>query len=233
MLSEFEAIESKYGSEKGADLRHACRYLLQNQFAYAGDRGANTPYNTLVDPKFRTEVDNFFDCIGLEVHRQPEEQWVGILPQPDEVKSLPRIGISDTVILLTLAAFWQEKVDQGSVEDRAVVVTTLNELYDRYREMNQAVSHDLPVAQFENALEFARGRGLIWKGDLDVEMEDKEIRIRPMIKLVTGSDALKRIEEFVRGEERQMVVRKAAADREAADTAATADTESSEGEVIH
>lgn len=202
MLKEFEDIEEKYGQEKGADLRHACRYLLQSQFLYAGDRGSNTPYDTIMDAKFRPAIDGFFDCIGLVVHREPTEQWVGIVPDPNEVRSLPKLGLADTVMILTLAAQWQEQVDQGNVEDRAVVVTTLNDLYERYREMNQGITTTMNIAAFEAGLDVARDRALVWKGELDPEVDDKEVRIRPMIKLVAGADALGRIEEFVKREER-------------------------------
>ena len=206
MLSEFEDIEEKYGSEKGDDLRNACRHLLQNQFVFSGDRGSVVPYNTLTNPSFRIAIDGFFDCIGLSVERQAEEQWVGIVPKADEVKSLPRIGISDTVMILTLAAQWQEQVDQGNVEDRAVVATTLNQLHERYLDMVQGVTAPMTISAFEAGLELARERGLVWKGEADPDLEDKEIRIRPMIKLVAGADALKRIEDFVRVKERDIGV---------------------------
>lgn len=208
MLNEFEVIEEKFGTEKGADLRNACRQLLQNQFVFSGDRGTATTYNTLTNSSFRLAIDGFFDCIGLSVERQPEEQWVGIVPRADEVKSLPRIGISDTVMILTLAAHWQEQVDQGNVEDRAVVATTLNQLHERYLDMVQGVTSPLTISAFEAGLELARERGLVWKGETDPDLEDKEIRIRPMIKLVAGADALKRIEEFIRVKERDAGVAK-------------------------
>ena len=208
MLTEFEVIEEKFGTEKGADLRNACRQLLQNQFVFSGDRGTATAYNTLTNPSFRLAIDGFFDCIGLSVERQPEEQWVGIVPRADEVKSLPRIGISDTVMILTLAAHWQEQVDQGNVEDRAVVATTLNQLHERYLDMVQGVTSPLTISAFEAGLELARERGLVWKGETDPDLEDKEIRIRPMIKLVAGADALKRIEDFIRVKERDSGVAK-------------------------
>ena len=38
-------------------------------------------------------------------------------------------------VVLVLAAHWQDEVNVGAVEGRATVVTTLNTLYDRYREM--------------------------------------------------------------------------------------------------
>lgn len=60
MLCEFEQIEAAFGIEKAADLRKACRYLLLNQFAYVGDRGVATIYNTLADNRFRRVVDEFF-----------------------------------------------------------------------------------------------------------------------------------------------------------------------------
>ena len=45
--------------------------------------------------------------------------------------------LDETIVTLVLAAHWQEEVNVGSVEERAVVLATLNVLYDRYREMVQ------------------------------------------------------------------------------------------------
>ena len=38
-------------------------------------------------------------------------------------------------------------------------------------------------------------------GDFDVEAQDFEVAIRPMIKLISGADPLQRIERYVRSQE--------------------------------
>src|SRR6266403_2845925 len=201
MLSEFENIERSAGADKAADLRKSLHFLLRRQFVFAGEPRTGTVYNTIMDGRFREAVDGFFDTCGYRVHRDPEAQWAGILALDEEVP-LPRMRLDETIVMLVLAAHWQEEVNVGAVEDRAVVVATLNALYDRYREMVQPNSGSaIAIARFREILREAAQRGLVEIGDYDNEQQDCEIRIRPMIKLISGGDALQRLERYARSEE--------------------------------
>ena len=203
MLSEFDQIEATFGTEKAADLRKACRYLLRNQFAYSGDRGAATVYNTLTDAKFRRVADDLFDSLGYRVHRNAEEQWVGILLDDDDPSSVPKLKLEETMVVLVLGSHWQEEADLGNLLDRATALTTVNALHERYRDMVQAPGKPaITAARFLDLLREVAARNLITIGELDRDVQDREIEIRPMIKLVSGSDALKHLEAYVASEER-------------------------------
>lgn len=69
MLSEFEAIEQTAGADKAADLRKALHYLLRRQFVFAGDSKTGAVYNTIMDGRFRSVIDGFFDSCGYRMHR--------------------------------------------------------------------------------------------------------------------------------------------------------------------
>jgi Domain of unknown function (DUF4194) len=201
MLSEFEQIEHAFGAEKAADLRKALHFLLRHQFVFAGDRGTTVAYNTIMDGRFRDAIDAFFDSCGYRLHRDPEAQWAGIVAADDDVP-LPRMKLDETIVALVLAAHWQDEVNIGAVEDRATVVTTLNTLYDRYREMVQANGRTaVPTSRFHEILKECEQRSLVDIGDFDPEKRDYQVDIRPMIKLISGADALVRIERYVRQEE--------------------------------
>lgn len=201
MLSEFEEIERAAGAEKAADLRKALHFLLRRQFVFAGDPRTSTVYNTIMDGRFRNAVDGFFDSCGYRVHRDPEAQWCGITALGDDVP-LPRMKLDETIVTLVLAAHWQDEVNVGAVEDRAIVVTTLNTLYDRYREMVQPNgSSAISITRFREILREAAQRSLVDLGDYDPDQQDFEVTIRPMIKLISGGDALQRIEKYVRHQE--------------------------------
>ena len=147
MLSEFEQIEHAFGAEKAADVRKTLHFLLRHQFVFAGDRGTTVAYNTIMDGRFRDTIDAFFDSCGYRLHRDPEAQWAGIVAADEDVP-LPRMKLDETIVALVLAAHWQDEVNIGAVEDRATVVTTLNTLYDRYRE---AGVRDVTVALYPGA----------------------------------------------------------------------------------
>lgn len=201
MLSEFENIESSAGAEKAADLRKALHFLLRRQFVFSGDPRTGTVYNTIMDGRFRDVVDGFFDSCGYRVHRDPEAQWAGIVAMDEDVP-LPRMKLDETIVILVLAAYWQQEVNVGAVEDRAVVVATLNDLFDRYREMVQhSGGGAITATRFRDILREAQQRSLVEIGDFDDEQQDCEIRLRPMIKLISGGDALQRLERYVRSEE--------------------------------
>ncbi len=201
MLSEFEAIERTYGLEKAADLRKALHFLLRRQFVFAGDARTGTIYNVIMDGRFRSLIDGFFDSCGYRVHRDAEAQWAGITALGEDVP-LPRMKLDETIVTLVLAAHWQDEVNVGAVEDRAIVVTTLNTLFDRYKEMVQGnETSAISLRRFRDILGEAAQRGLVDVGDFDVEAQDFEVAIRPMIKLISGADALQRIERYVRSQE--------------------------------
>lgn len=201
MLSEFEALERSYGPEKAGDVRKALHFLLRRQFVFAGDPRSATVYNTLMDGRFRDAIDGFFDSCGYRVHRDGEAQWAGITAMGEDVP-LPRMRLDETIVILVLAAHWQDEVNVGAVEDRAVVVTTLNTLHDRYRDMVQRNGASaITPSRFREILKEASQRGLVDVGELDAEAQDLEVAIRPMIKLISGADALQRIERYIRTQE--------------------------------
>jgi hypothetical protein len=201
MLSEFEALERTYGPEKASDLRKALHFLLRRQFVFAGDARTGTIYNLIMDGRFRSVIDGFFDSCGYRVHRDAEAQWAGITALGEDVP-LPRMKLDETIVVLVLAAHWQDEVNVGAVEDRAVVVTTLNTLFDRYKEMVQGnETSAVSLRRFREILAEASQRGLVDVGDFDAEVQDVEVAIRPMIKLISGADALQRIDRYVRSQE--------------------------------
>ena len=201
MLSEFEEIERSAGAEKAADLRRALHFLLRRQFVFAGDARTTTVYSTIMDGRFRNAIDGFFDSCGYRVHRDEEAQWAGITAVAEDVP-LPRMKLDETIVTLVLAAHWQDEVNVGAVESRATVVTTINTLYDRYREMVRPnSSHAIATTRFRDILKEAAQRSLVDVGDFDADEQDCEVAIRPMIKLISGGNALERIERYVRHEE--------------------------------
>jgi Domain of unknown function (DUF4194) len=201
MLSEFEAIERTYGAEKAGDLRKAIHFLLRRQFVFAGDPRTSTVYSVLTDGRFRSVIDGFFDSCGYRVHRDTEAQWAGITAMGEDVP-LPNMKLDETIVILVLASHWQDEVNVGAVEDRAVVVTTLNTLLDRYKDMVHANgSSSITSSRFREILKEASQRGLVDVGDYDAAAQDLEVAIRPMIRLISGADALQRIERYVRSQE--------------------------------
>ncbi|HWV55476.1 hypothetical protein [Pseudorhodoplanes sp.] len=62
-------------------------------------------------------------------------------------------------------------------------------------------SHAISISRFREILKEASQRSLVDIGDFDPDEQDCEVAIRPMIKLISGGDALTRIERYIRQEE--------------------------------
>ena len=201
MLSELTSLEATYGEERTRDVIRAIHYLLHHQFVYAGDRGAATVYNTVTDSRFIRFIRDYFDAAGYKVMENGTEQWVGILPSTDEVP-FPRMTIDETIALLVLALFWQEEINAGNVEERATVVSTVNTLYDHYEDVvARRRKTAVPIKQFVEILEAFKLRNIIRLKPLDQEEQDRELVIRPQVRVLAGDDLLERIERFARDEE--------------------------------
>lgn len=202
MLSEFNQVESEYGEAIAADLRKACRYLLRHQFIYSGDRGSASIYDSLVDPRLRRVIAAFFDSLGYRIHYNAEDKWIGIILDDGDETGGPRLRLDETIVLLLLASHWQSEVERGEVDDRAEVRGTFNLLYERYRDLvARSGTTTITAGRFTEILTGFEQRNILWLGMVDPDVQDRDVVIRSMVKLLTGDDALRRIEDFAKTDE--------------------------------
>ena len=201
MLAELNALEAAVGEERIKDVIKAVHYLLRHQFVYAGDHGTTGIFSTVTDSRFATFIENYFDAAGYRLHSNDTEQWVGILPNADEIP-LPRMRLDDTITLLVLALHWQEEINAGKVEERATVVTTVNAVHDKYNEiasLRRKVA--IPISTFVAILEEFQRRNIVEVRNFDFEQQNRELVIRPQIRLLAGDDILSRLERFIADKE--------------------------------
>lgn len=196
VLSELTELEQRFGEKAVDELRRAANLLLRRQFLFAGDRGATHAYEQIVSARFRNYFVALFDALGYVLRVNETEQWVGVLPDP-ELDAFPRMRAEHTIVLLILALAWQEAVNRGGAETRAVVTTTLNDLFERYRDVaGRSRKEALTTARLEEGLREFERRGLVAVGPLDPDAADKQVEIRPMVHLLVDGNALDRLERF-------------------------------------
>lgn len=196
MLHELADIETRFGEAAVDEVRKAANLMMRRQFLFAGDRGATHAYEVLTSPRFRAYFTALFDALGYDLRISEAEQWVGILPDA-QLEWFPRMRAEHTIVLLVLALIWQEEVNRGGAESRAVVTTTLNQLFERYRDLTARGRKELlGTARFEESLREFERRGLVDVGPLDPEEEDKQVDIRPMVHLLVDGSALERLDRF-------------------------------------
>jgi hypothetical protein len=196
MLSELAEIESRHGEKAVDEVRRAANLLLRRQFLFAGDRGSTHAFEILTGGRFRSYFAALFDALGYEFRRNEAEQWVGLLPDAT-LDWFPKMKAEQTIVLLVLALTWQEEVNRGGAGVRAVVTTTLNSLFERYRDVaGRNRKETLTTNRLEDALQELGRRSLVDVGDFDPEEQDREVIIRPMVHLLVDGNALNRLERF-------------------------------------
>jgi hypothetical protein len=138
----------------------------------------------------------------MRLHHNTAQQWLGLVADPEFFDILPdeRLTGDETIVLLLLALTWQDGINQGNVESRAVVKTTgeklMTQLADVLSGENAKVTKNIKPARLREILkDFAR-RSLIAIGEQDPVTLDIEIDIRPMVTQLAGKDTLERLAAF-------------------------------------
>lgn len=205
MLHDLAALAGRYGDDRTVDIMRAVNYLLRHQFIYSGDRGTVALYATATDSRFEGFLRDWFDVAGYRLVANPQEQWIGLAPDAEELP-LPRMRLDETVTVLILAAVWQEEVNAGNVGARATVATTVNALHERYSDLvGRGRSAALPPRRMLDILRELARRGIVAVAEEDVEAQDMDLTIRPMVRLLAGDEVLGKLSAFAADEEARLL----------------------------
>jgi hypothetical protein len=202
MLHDLDLLDQRTGGKASEDLPSALRLLLRSQFLFSGDRGFASAYNTLTNPRYRDFIEDWLDVLGLTFVQSVQDQWVGVLPQPD-IPHMPTMSLTDTLVLLVVAQAWQEAANGGDFGARAVVHTTVNRVWDQYDTLRPRLRGGaMTITEFERSLKELQRRNIVDLKDMDEEVEDRDLEIRPMVThLLRDGEALRILEDYCRSEE--------------------------------
>lgn len=204
MLHDLAALAGRYGDDRTVDIMRAVNYLLRHQFIHSGDRGTVALYATATDARFESFLRDWFDVAGYRLVANPQEQWIGLLPDAQELP-LPRMRLDETVTVLLLAAVWQEEVNAGNVGSRATVATTVNALHERYSDLvGRGRAAALPPRRMLDILRELARRGIVAVAEEDVEAQDMDLTIRPTVRLLAGEAVLAKLSAFAADEEARL-----------------------------
>lgn len=204
MLVELQKIESgastdERGRQDVERVIRAAHYLLQNQFAVAGDHGTARHYEVLTQPRFERYFASLFDALGMKFIANATEHWVGIIPDT-EVIGWRKLKISETIAMLVFASLWHEGLANGEIEERAVVLVTFNGAYDRYREIvSQNRKSQLDTGSFNEIVKDFCRRGVLGRTGVE-EDDDFELEIRPLINRLVPGDVDAKLRTYINDE---------------------------------
>lgn len=196
MLSEFTALElnDPRGFERATQL---IAHLMRHQFVHLEDRGAVRLIETMHRASLAKLVEDYFDVAGYRLAFRPAEGWAGILPDPERV-TLPRMRIEETIVILVLRRLWEQAVQHGEVEGYGTAITTMNEAHSAYEAIVAGTRRaGMSIGDFQTALTALERRSVVALGEVDPEMQDRELAIRALVATLAGDDFVASLEQLL------------------------------------
>jgi len=188
MLSDLQKIIGRSDKYQEEDFVRAANLLMTHQFIHA-DRSSHRESYFLIS----SHVDyfkNLFAAIGWSFIYQPDEAYLGILPQGHE-RNL-KLKLDESLILLCMRQMYEHKLENFEIESGKAFTST-DELLALFETLT---GKDLPnETRTKELLSLFSRHGLIERGKSD-ESNPKNIMfsILPTIRQVVVEDYIKQIE---------------------------------------
>ncbi|BBB30220.1 DUF4194 domain-containing protein [Neptunomonas japonica] len=188
MLGDLQKIISRSDQYEAADFSHAANLLLTNQFLHA-DRSSHRDSYFLIS----SHIDyftNLFAAIGWSFIYQPDEAYLGILPQDSE-RNL-KLRLDESLLLLCMRQQYEEKLEKFEV-DSGKAYTNINELLSLYENLT---GKEIPnETRMKEILSLFARHGVIERGKPN-ETEPKNVpfSIQPTIRQVVIEDYIGQLE---------------------------------------
>jgi hypothetical protein len=188
MLGDLQKIISRSDQYDAADFTRAANLLLTNQFLHA-DRSSQRDSYFLI----ASHVDyftNLFEAIGWSFIYQPDEAYLGILPQGEERNI--KLRLDESLLMLCLRQQYEEKLENFEV-DSGKAYTSTDEILSLYENLT---GKELPnETRMKEIISLFTRHGLIERGKVN-ETEPKNIpfSILPTIRQVVVEDYIGQLE---------------------------------------
>ncbi len=188
MLSDLQKIISRSDKYQEDDFVRAANLLMTNQFIHA-DRNSHRESYFLIS----SHVDyyrNLFAAIGWSFIYQPDEAYLGILPQGHE-RNL-KLKLDESLILLCMRQMYEQKLENFEIENGRAF-TSSDELLALYETLT---GKDIPnETRTKELISLFSRHGLIERGKPD-ESDPKNnfFSVLPTIRQVVVEDHIKQIE---------------------------------------
>ncbi len=188
MLGDLQKTVSRNDQHDADDFVRAASQLLSCQFLYADRSGHRDSYFLVAGnlDYFR----NLFEAIGWSLIYQPDEAFLGILPQGEE--RVLRLKLDESLLMLCLRQQYEQKLENFEVESGKAYTTT-DELLRLYSNLT---GKDIPnETRLKEILSLFSRHGLIERGKLDeTDPKNVPLRINPTIRQVVVEDYIGQLE---------------------------------------
>ncbi len=188
MLGDLQKVVSRNEQHQADDFIRAANLLLTSQFLYA-DRPSHRDHYFLVAGNVEY-FRNLFAAIGWSLIYQPDEAFLGILPQGEE--RVLRLRLDESLLLLCLRQQYEAKLEAFEVEDGKAFSSSdeLLRLYDNL------TGKEIPnETRLKEILSLFTRHGVIERGKPDeTDPKNVPIRINPAVRQVVVEDYIGQLE---------------------------------------
>ena len=187
MLSEFQAIIDRATGPSvdtiEADLRSVARLLLDRQFIFADDHGAQKRFDLV--RRHKSYFEDLFDAIGFDLVVDDKERLVGIL---DKENVAPRtLKVIESMFLLALRVRYEESVKAFNLKEFGRADARLSDIW---RLIEERTGRARPAQTKCREIVQAFQRNGIVRIVEELPEGDAELEIRPVIRLAMPEAAL-------------------------------------------
>ena len=188
MLGDLQKALERNEKTTDYDFVRAANSLLTNQFLYA-DRPAQRDNYFLIAQNMNY-FRNLFSAIGWSVVYQPDEAYLGIVPQGEE--RVMRLKLDESLLLLCLRQMYEQKLENFEVEGGKAYITS-DEMLSTYQSLT---GKEIPnETRLKEILALFTRHGVIERGKAD-ETDPKNIPlgVYPTIRQVVVEDYIRQLE---------------------------------------
>ncbi len=188
MLGDLQKIVSRNEQHDADDFIRAAGLLLSSQFLYA-DRPVHRDSYFLIASNLEY-FRNLFAAIGWTLAYQPDEAFLGVIPQGEE--RVLKLKLDESLLMLCLRQQYEQKLENFEVESGKAYTTT-DELL---RLFSSLTGKDIPnETRLKEILSLFTRHGLVERGKVE-ETDPKNIplRINPTIRQVVVEDYIGQLE---------------------------------------
>jgi len=188
MLGDLQKALTRNEKSTEADFIRAANSLLTNQFLYA-DRPAQRDTYFLIS-KNMEYFRNLFAALGWSLVYQPDEAYLGVLPQGEE--RVMRLKLDESILMLCMRQMYEQKLENFEVESGRAY-TTSDDLLNTYQSLT---GKEIPnETRLKEILSLFSRHGLIERGKAnETDPKNIPIGIYPTIRQVVVEDYIRQLE---------------------------------------
>ncbi len=188
MLGDLQKALSRNEKSTEADFVRAANSLLTNQFLYA-DRPAQRDIYFIISQNMEY-FRNLFAALGWSLVYQPDEAYLGVLPQGEE--RVMRLKLDESLLMLCMRQMYEQKLENFEVES-GKAYTTSDDLLSTYVSLT---GKEIPnETRLKEILSLFARHGLIERGKAnETDPKNIPIGIYPTIRQVVVEDYIRQLE---------------------------------------